>query len=239
MRKSRKPSRKLSRRKSRRKSRKPSRRKSRRKSRKPSRRKSRRKSRKKSKKKKSKRKISMVPKRKPDDANEQPPRRVSTRTTGRKLIPVAQTNSIGTAQIHYSNVDKDSEIDRLIENILEIFESSNIVKVSMIYGGQGIKYTADIMGHTYILVKNDETSELWVVDVTKKFGDTPGHLNYIRVNNTVAEKLGDYKVKYQKPPSKKVVGECTGPGGGFGWCSRYIELVENQIMDGNFDFRTK
>ena len=176
----------------------------------------------------------MAPKRPPPPNN---PNRYSKR--GKTLIiPVAQTKSIGTTQIRYSNVDKDSEIDRLIENILGIFESSNVVKVSMIYGGVGNEYTADIMGHTYILVKNDETRELWVVDVTKKFGDTPGHLNYIRVNNTVAEELGDYKVKYQKPPSAKVVRECAGPGGGFGWCSRYIELVENQIMDGTFIFTT-
>ena len=109
----------------------------------------------------------------------------------------------------------------------------------MIYGGEGVEYTADIMGHTFILVKNDIKGELWVVDVTEKFGDTPGHLNYIRVINTVAAELGNYTVKYNKPPSEEVVAQCAGPGGGFGWCSRYIEIVENQIMDGTFDFRTK
>jgi hypothetical protein len=154
------------------------------------------------------------------------------------IIPVVQTRSIGTTQIKYRNVDSVSEINKLITNILETFESSNIVKVSMIYGGEGVEYTADIMGHTFILVKNDK-KELWVVDVTEKFGDTPGHLNYIRAINTVAAKLGKYTVKYNKPPSEEVVKQCAGPGGGFGWCSRYIEIVENQIMDGTFDYRTE
>jgi hypothetical protein len=196
-----------------------------------------RKSRKKSKKKKSKRKISMMPKNtetllEPPNPPRYPKRGYTT------IIPVVQTRSIGTTQIKYRNVDSVSEINKLITNILETFESSNIVKVSMIYGGEGVEYTADIMGHTFILVKNDK-KELWVVDVTEKFGDTPGHLNYIRAINTVAAKLGKYTVKYNKPPSEEVVKQCAGPGGGFGWCSRYIEIVENQIMDGTFDYRTE
>ena len=154
------------------------------------------------------------------------------------IIPTAQTRSIGTTQVRYSNVDKAAEINRLIENILNIFESSNIVKVSMIYGGEGEIYELDFLSHTFILVKDDGKGELWVVDVTRKNDDTPGNFNYKRVIDTVAQKLGNYNVKYQKPPSQEVVEECTGPGGGFGWCSRYIEIVEDSIMNGTFEYTT-
>jgi hypothetical protein len=138
-------------------------------------------------------------------------------------VPFLATENV--LSINYGRKDSQAEVEKLINNIIENFnEGYKMVRISMVYYGQG---------HTFVLYKDDETEELWVIDVTKK--PFRANDNYTHIIKTVAEELGDYTIKKDKPATKEQKEECTGAGGGFGWCANFVDDIRiPDILSGNY-----
>jgi len=150
------------------------------------------------------------------------PERKRKRGEEEKFATVVTENVLA---MKYGREDSQAEVEKLINNIIENFnEGYKMVRISMTYYGYG---------HTFVLYKDDENKELWVIDVKKK--PFRANDNYTDVIKTVAKELGDYTIKKDKPATKEQMKECTGAGGGFGWCVNFADNIRiPDILSGDY-----